>query len=391
MVSPIKLAVLRTKAYAKIFNYQLTLPQLHHYLITPQPLFITAEKIPPCPFKLKQLSIFRFNPWVKLVALTGARAMNNAFLADDIDLMIITAENRLWLTRLLLSILLFPWLRRGQKINGRLCLNLWLDESALTITPRNLFTAHEICQARPLYNCDQTYEKFIKANLWVKTFLANWTPDLQGPTLKESLEEAKFSKDTPLRSEGVSLLDKLNHLAFRFQYFYMKSKITNEKVGRHFAFFHPRNTGGEVLKKYRQLTRTILVTGCFDLLHNEHKKLLQKAKKLSGILLVGVETDTRVRRFKGPGRPVNHLSLRLKNLRRLGIADQVFALPKQFNDLNHFTALINQIKPDILAVSSSTPHLTVKRKILKRFGGRVVIVLPHNPKISTTKLLKSSL
>ena len=133
----------------------------------------------------------------------------------------------------------------------------------------------------------------------------------------------------------------------------------------------------------------ILATGCFDVLHTMHRRLLAAAKKLGGILLVGVETDQRIRRLKGQGRPVNPLNVRLKNLQQLGIADKVFALPKQFNDLNHFTALINQIRPDILAVSASTPHLAVKRRIMKRSGGRVVIVLPHNPKISTTKVLKS--
>jgi len=126
-------------------------------------------------------------------------------------------------------------------------------------------------------------------------------------------------------------------------------------------------------------------------LHSEHKKLLTAAKKLGGILLVGVETDARVRQLKGQGRPINPLSVRLENLQQLGISDEVFPLPKKFNDLNHFTALINQIKPDILAVSASTPHLAIKRRIMKQFGGRVVVVLPHNPQISTSKLLKSSL
>ena len=176
MAWPTKLAVLRTKAYAKIFNYQLTLPELQRFLITSHPLFITSKKSPNFSFELKQLPIFRFIPWVKLVALTGARAMNNASANDDIDLMIITSKNRLWLTRLLLSILLFPWLRRAKKISRRLCLNLWLDESALAIKTRNLYTAHEICQLKPLYNCEATYQKFISANLWVKTYLANWTP-----------------------------------------------------------------------------------------------------------------------------------------------------------------------------------------------------------------------
>ena len=134
----------------------------------------------------------------------------------------------------------------------------------------------------------------------------------------------------------------------------------------------------------------VLATGCFDVLHAEHKKFLRAAKKLGGRLLVGVETDTRVKQLKGYNRPVNQLTVRLRALQQLGIADQVFALPNQFNNLNHFTALIKRIKPDILGVSSSTPNLTIKRRIMKRAGGRVVIVLPHNPKISTTAMLKSS-
>lgn len=205
-------------------------------------------------------------------------------------------------------------------------------------------------------------------------------------------------------------MDFLDSLAFHLQYTYMKPKMTRERVGRHYAFFHPRPTGEIVLQKYQQRLQgrslqgptlkdksekrsdlngiKVLVTGVFDILHSEHKKLLSAAKKLGGILLVGLETDARVRRLKGPGRPINPLRLRLKNLQQLGISDEVFPLPKKFNDLNHFTALINQIRPDILAVSSSTPHLAVKRRIMQQFGGRVVIVLPHNPKISTSKLLK---
>jgi cytidyltransferase-like protein len=187
---------------------------------------------------------------------------------------------------------------------------------------------------------------------------------------------------------GQDLLSQLDALAFKLQYYYMRKKITRERISRHYAFFHPRKTAEEVMKKYHQMTRSILVTGVFDILHSEHKKLLSAAKKLGGILLVGIETDTRVRRLKGPGRPINPLRLRLKNLQQLGIADQVFSLPKKFNDLNHFRALINQIRPDILAVSASTPNLPSKRRIMKHFAGRVVVVLPHNPYISTTKLIK---
>lgn len=182
------------------------------------------------------------------------------------------------------------------------------------------------------------------------------------------------------------ILAFLDNLAYRLQLAYMRPKITRERVGRHYAFFHPRPTGEIILKKYKQRTRKILVTGCFDVLHSEHKKLLRAAKKLGGQLSVGVETDTRVRQLKGPGRPINSLTVRLANLRRLKIAGQVLALPEKFKD---FSGFIKKLRPDILAVSANTPNLAIKRQMLKKIGGRVMVVLPYNPQISTTKMLKS--
>ncbi len=185
------------------------------------------------------------------------------------------------------------------------------------------------------------------------------------------------------------ILAQLENLAFRLQYWYMKPKMTRERVGRHFAFFHPRPTEKIVLEEYRRRTQTILVTGVFDVLHAEHKKFLKAAKNLGGRLLVAIETDQRVRQLKGSGRPVNSLAVRLQNLQHLKIADEVFALPEKFATERDHAALIAQIKPDILAVSSSTPNLDSKRRIMKRFGGKVIIVLPHNPQVSTTKVLES--
>ncbi len=188
------------------------------------------------------------------------------------------------------------------------------------------------------------------------------------------------------------ILTQLENLAFRLQYWYMKPKMTRERVGRHFAFFHPRPTGKIVLEEYQRRLQgsslKVLATGVFDVLHAEHKKLLRAAKNLGGRLLVGVETDDRVKQLKGQDRPVNPLTVRLQNLKRLKIADEVFALPEKFATERDHAALIAQIKPDILAVSSSTPNLDSKRRIMKRFGGRVVVVLPFNPKVSTTKMLK---
>lgn len=131
----------------------------------------------------------------------------------------------------------------------------------------------------------------------------------------------------------------------------------------------------------------VLVTGVFDILHQEHIAFLQKAKAQGTKLIVGVESDVRVRAMKGDGRPVNSQLVRVANLEKLGIANEVFVLPEQFSKTEEHLALLQKIKPAVLAVSENTPHLESKRKLMAEIGGRVVVVHPHNPNISTTILL----
>ncbi len=132
----------------------------------------------------------------------------------------------------------------------------------------------------------------------------------------------------------------------------------------------------------------VLVTGVFDVLHQEHLNFLKAAKLEGDVLVVGLESDERVKKLKGSSRPINSINTRLKNLRQLGIANKIFTLPKKFNQSADHLALINQIKPDILAVSSHTPNLPAKRRLLKQIGGKVKVVHLKNPKLSTSKLLQ---
>lgn len=135
----------------------------------------------------------------------------------------------------------------------------------------------------------------------------------------------------------------------------------------------------------------VLATGVFDLLHPEHINFLEKAKATGDILVVGIESDARVKSLKGPNRPINPASQRLQNLKQLNIADHIFILPDSFNSPAAHQQLIATIKPDILAVSSHSPHLDKKQAILKKHGGQVKIVHQHNPNLSTSKLLDDHL
>ncbi|HEX5570412.1 MAG TPA: adenylyltransferase/cytidyltransferase family protein, partial [Ktedonobacterales bacterium] len=66
---------------------------------------------------------------------------------------------------------------------------------------------------------------------------------------------------------------------------------------------------------------TVVVTGVFDLLHIGHLRFLEAARRLGDRLVVGVESDERVRRWKGPNRPIQTEDDRLDLLRALRVVD----------------------------------------------------------------------
>ncbi len=132
--------------------------------------------------------------------------------------------------------------------------------------------------------------------------------------------------------------------------------------------------------------KKVLATGCFDVLHPGHKEFLKAAKKQGEILIVGLETDKRIKQLKGKGRPVNNEERRLRNLAELKIPDFIFLLPSDFNKEKTHLSLLQLIKPEILAVSSNSPYLKKKNKLIEKIGG-TLFVFPLNPYYSTTKCL----
>jgi rfaE bifunctional protein nucleotidyltransferase chain/domain len=145
-------------------------------------------------------------------------------------------------------------------------------------------------------------------------------------------------------------------------------------------------------KEQKRLQKSlVLVTGVFDLLHSEHQLFLTKAKAAGDILIIGLESDQRVKRIKGHARPINPQEIRAKNLDKLRLADAIFILPEQFDQPTDHDRLIAALKPNILAVSSHTKHLESKQAILSKHGGIIKIVHPYNPAISTSKLLENKI
>ena len=117
----------------------------------------------------------------------------------------------------------------------------------------------------------------------------------------------------------------------------------------------------------KQAKRVAFTNGCFDILHYGHVKYLEEAKKLSDILIVGVNSDNSVKRLKGARRPFYALKDRMKVLAGLSSVDYVVA----FKEDTPFK-IIKYLMPDIL-VKGADYRLTdiVGSALVKSYGGCV--------------------
>lgn len=87
---------------------------------------------------------------------------------------------------------------------------------------------------------------------------------------------------------------------------------------------------------------TIAATGCFDVLHVGHVRLLEWAKAAGDRLIVGINSDASIRQLKGPLRPINCELDRVRMLQALRCVDKVIVFKEQ--DAANF---LLEYKPDI--------------------------------------------
>lgn len=100
----------------------------------------------------------------------------------------------------------------------------------------------------------------------------------------------------------------------------------------------------------------IWVNGCFDILHTGHLDLLEFAKKLDFVegegysnpntLIVGIDSDDRVKELKGDDRPINDESDRIRFLKALHFVDEVII----FDSSDELRELIKLLRIDVMIV-----------------------------------------
>ncbi len=106
-----------------------------------------------------------------------------------------------------------------------------------------------------------------------------------------------------------------------------------------------------LIEKYRAKGQKIVLTqGVFDMVHIGHARYCEEAKQYGDVLIVGVDSDEKVRFRKGPDRPIVPQEERLEMLTYLRSVDMV--VMKQLNAPK--LHLIKVIKPDVLVATKDT-------------------------------------
>ncbi|MEO1666127.1 MAG: radical SAM protein [Chloroflexota bacterium] len=204
-LSPLERAVLETVAYTDIFSFPVTTYEAHRYLIGVEAALpdvqhalealagrgqLTKHHEYYClpqrehGFALRTERAERANqlwavaedygqqiaqiPFVQMVAVTGSLAVDNMDRHGDIDYLIVTSPERLWVVRMMIVALV----KLAARNDVTLCPNYLITTNALVIHDRNLFTARELTQMIPLAGME-TYRQMRDLNDWTQMYLPN--------------------------------------------------------------------------------------------------------------------------------------------------------------------------------------------------------------------------
>jgi D-beta-D-heptose 7-phosphate kinase/D-beta-D-heptose 1-phosphate adenosyltransferase len=133
----------------------------------------------------------------------------------------------------------------------------------------------------------------------------------------------------------------------------------------------------------QQGVSVVFTNGCFDILHSGHVALLEQAKSLGDLLVVGLNSDASIKRLKGAQRPINTLVERARVLAGLSCVD--FIVP--FED-DVPIELIRAIRPSTFAKGGDyTIERLPEAPTVHEYGGQVRL-LPFVQERSTTRVIE---
>jgi rfaE bifunctional protein nucleotidyltransferase chain/domain len=149
------------------------------------------------------------------------------------------------------------------------------------------------------------------------------------------------------------------------------------------AKYVARDELAALVKSLRAEGRTIgTLNGSFDLLHSGHLWIIKEAADQADVLILGVNSDVSVRRYKGPTRPICPQEERIAMLSALRWIDYVTLF-----DEPDPIALLDIIRPDVHTNGSEYGMDCIEAPTVKKHGGKIHIV-ERIPTLSTSELIR---
>lgn len=128
--------------------------------------------------------------------------------------------------------------------------------------------------------------------------------------------------------------------------------------------------------------RIVTVNGSFDLMHAGHLQQLFEASQLGDVVIVALNSDESIQKYKSKDRPIIPLQYRMQMMSALSFVDYV----TYFEETDPIK-LLEKIQPDIHVNGSEYGEDCIEAKTVKDGGGRVHVA-SFVPGLSTTNIIK---
>jgi hypothetical protein len=295
-----ELTILKTLAYFDIFEYPLSEKEMRNFLgsslpdktfsaalqnmVTQKTIFKVAEfyslhdnlaraerrvlgnvRAERLLVKARKIGSFLYGfPYVRAVAVSGSLSKGYAEEKADIDFFIITKASRLWIARTLLHLF-----KKLTFLTGRqdlYCMNYFIDEQALLIPERNIFTATEIVTLLPVAG-PSIFNEFSSANKWVGAWLPEHAPSRSSKRITEKNSFFKRIAESLFNNRLGNQLDDGLHkwTTRRWQkkekrhQKNSKGRVMNLLTGKHFAKSDPESFQKKIVELYEEKLKQLKI------------------------------------------------------------------------------------------------------------------------------------
>lgn len=137
------------------------------------------------------------------------------------------------------------------------------------------------------------------------------------------------------------------------------------------------------VQQLRRQKKTIAtLNGSFDLMHAGHLHILFEASKVADVLIVALNSDSSIKKYKSADRPIISLKDRLEMIAALGFVDHV----TYFEEVDP-RALLEKIKPDVHVNGVEYGENCIEAEVVKGHGGKLHLV-DRIPGLATSEIIK---